>query len=145
MKQQKQPIVFIILKILALLLLAAPITGIVLSVKGFGDFESNNFMIGGILTTFGIFLTILCAAIGFSPEIRKLTIKAHKYQIEENKQDLTDIANTTAEIHKDAVKTTVSAIKDGLTEDTDPQMYCKHCGAQIDANSRFCKVCGKEQ
>ena len=144
MKQQK-PIIFLILKILAPLFLAVAITGIVLSVKGFGDFESNNFMLGGILTTFGFFLTFACAIFGFSPEIRKLSIKTQKYQIEENKQDLTDIANTTAEIHKDAVKTTASAIKDGLTEDTDPQMYCKHCGAQIDANSRFCKVCGKEQ
>ena len=144
MKQQK-PIIFLILKILAPLFLAVAITGIVLSVKGFDDFESNNFMVGGMLATFGIFLTAICAIFGFSPEIRKLSIKTQKYQIEENKQDLTDIANTTAEIHKDAIKTTASAIKDGLTEDTDPQMYCKHCGAQIDANSRFCKVCGKEQ
>ena len=145
MKQQKQPIIFIILKILALLLLAAPITGIVLSVKGFGDFESNNFMIGGILTTFGIFLTFLCAAIGFSPEIKKLTIKTQKYQIEENKQDLTDIANATAEIHKNAVKTTASAVKEGFSEPDEPQMYCKHCGAEIDADSSFCKKCGKPQ
>ena len=26
-----------------------------------------------------------------------------------------------------------------------PQVYCKHCGAPIDADSRFCKHCGKEQ
>lgn len=144
MKQQK-PIIFLILKILAPLFLAVAITGIVLSVKGFGDFESNNFMVGGMLATFGIFLTAICAIFGFSPEIRKLSIKTQKYQIEENKQDLTDIANATADITKGAVKTTASAVKDGFTEPTEPQMYCKHCGAQIDANSRFCKVCGKEQ
>ena len=144
MKQQK-PIFFLILKILALIFLGATITGIVLSVKGFGDFESNNFMIGGILTCFGFFLTFTCAIIGFSPEIKKLSIKTHKYQIEENKQDLTDIANATADITKGAVQTTASAVKEGFTSPDEPQMYCKHCGAQIDANSRFCKVCGKEQ
>ena len=144
MKQQK-PIIFLILKILAPLFLAAAITGIVLSVKGFGDFESNNFMLGGILTTFGFFLTFACAIFGFSPEIRNLSVKSQKYHIEENKQDLTDIANATADITKGAVKTTARAVKEGFTEPTEPQMYCKHCGAQIDANSRFCKVCGKEQ
>ena len=144
MKQQK-PIIFLILKILAPLFLAVAITGIVLSVKGFDDFESNNFMVGGILTTFGFFLTFACAIFGFSPEIRNLSVKSQKYHIEENKQDLTDIANATADITKGAVKTTASAVKEGFTEPTEPQMYCKHCGAQIDANSRFCKVCGKEQ
>ena len=145
MKQQK-PIFFLILKILALIFLGATITGIVLSVKGFGDFENDNyFMLGGILTTFGIVCTFPCAIIGFSPEIRKLSVKSHKYQIEENKQDLTDIANATADITKGAVQTTASAVKEGFTSPDEPQMYCKHCGAQIDANSRFCKVCGKEQ
>ena len=25
------------------------------------------------------------------------------------------------------------------------KVYCKHCGASIDADSKFCKICGKEQ
>ncbi len=30
---------------------------------------------------------------------------------------------------------------DGFTE---PKIYCKHCGASIDADSNFCSNCGKE-
>ena len=144
MKQQK-PVFFLILKIFALLSLAAAITGFVLVAKGFGDFESNNFMIGSILASFGIFAAIPCGIFGFTPEINKLNVKARKYQLEENKEDLKDIANTTAEISKEAIKTTASAMKDGFTDNTEPTIYCKHCGGVIDADSRFCRFCGKEQ
>ena len=38
------------------------------------------------------------------------------------------------------------AIKEGFSEmENDPQMYCKHCGKSIDADSKFCNHCGKEQ
>lgn len=33
-------------------------------------------------------------------------------------------------------------IKKGMSEDT--TIYCKHCGAQIDADSNFCNNCGKQ-
>ena len=41
-----------------------------------------------------------------------------------------------------ATGNTARAIKDGFM---DKQIYCKHCGASIDEDSRFCKKCGKEQ
>jgi len=47
-----------------------------------------------------------------------------------------------ANIAKDAIETTVRAIKKGITEDE--KMYCKHCGAFIDKDSKFCKECGKK-
>ena len=59
----------------------------------------------------------------------------------EKKGDLTDIADTGADIASGAIKKTVKAIKEGL-KDT---KFCKHCGAEIDANSVFCNKCGKEQ
>ena len=34
------------------------------------------------------------------------------------------------------------AIKEGLSG---KKSYCKHCGTQIDKDSKFCKECGKEQ
>ena len=46
---------------------------------------------------------------------------------------------------KEAIKTTASAMKDGFTDNTEPTIYCKHCGGVIDADSRFCRFCGKEQ
>lgn len=70
------------------------------------------------------------------------SISAHKGVVAEHEEDLKDIADTTARASKDAVETTARAIKKGLT--TDESIYCKHCGASIDADSKFCKSCGKE-
>ena len=42
-----------------------------------------------------------------------------------------------------AAKEIAKGIKEGTSgEET---MYCKHCGTKIDADSRFCSKCGKEQ
>lgn len=139
----KKPIVFLVLKILAAVFLCVAIAGIVLTATGFGNFESNNFIIGGFMTAFGVFLTFTCAGIGFMPEMSKLSVKTTKYIQQVNKEDMTDIANTSAEIQSDAVKTIASSVKEGLAEEE--SKFCKHCGAEIDEDSRFCKKCGKEQ
>ena len=57
------------------------------------------------------------------------------------KEDLKDIVSTSAEIHKDAITSTAKAVKEGL-KDT---MFCKHCGNEIDVDSKYCRFCGKEQ
>ena len=141
----KKPIIFLILKILSAVFLCVAITGIIFVVTGFGDFESNKFMLGGIMTGFGVFLAFTCAGIGFSPELSKLSVKTNKYILQSNKEDMTEIANTNAEIQSGAVKTLAGAVKEGLTESANESKYCKHCGAVIDEDSRFCKECGKEQ
>ena len=141
----KKPTLFLILKILAGVFLCVAIAGIVLVILGFGDFESNNFLIGGFITGFGVFLTFTCAAIGFSPEMAKLSVKTTKYIQQANKEDMKDIASTSAEIQSDAVKTMANAVKEGFTGETETTKFCKHCGAKIDEDSRFCKECGKEQ
>ena len=117
------------------------IVGCVISSKGFGDFESNNFMIGGIMASIGFFIGISCFATGFIPQMSKLSIKTTKYLQQENKEDLTDIANTSADIAGGAITKTTRAIKKGI-KDT---KFCKHCGAEIDADSKFCNSCGGEQ
>ena len=137
----KKPVRFLIFKLVGFVGIIVAIFGIVLSIRGFGDFESNNFMIGGFLSTFGIITGISCTIIGFGPEIAKARVKTAKYIQEENKSDLVTIASNTAEIMSDAVTTTAGAIKDGLQA----TKFCKHCGAKIDADARFCTVCGKEQ
>ena len=142
---KKKPILFLILKILAGVFLCVAITGIVFIVTGFGDFESNKFMLGGIMTGFGFFLTATCAGIGFMPEMSKFSVKTTKYIQQVNKDDMADIASTNAEIHSDAVKTMANAVKEGFENADSPTVYCKHCGEKIDADSRFCKACGKEQ
>ena len=74
----------------------------------------------------------------------KLSVKTTKYIQQENKEDMTDIANTNAEIQSDAIKTIASSVKEGFSSE-DETKFCKHCGAKIDEDSRFCKECGKEQ
>ena len=131
---------FWIFKIIGVIGAVATVTGIVLTVAGFGDFESNNFMIGGFVAVIGVMMTALGIAIGFGPEIAKARAKTLRYIQEENKDDLTAIANNSAEIMSDAVSKTANAIANGVQK----TMFCKHCGARIDADSTFCSRCGKE-
>lgn len=137
----KKPKHFITLKIVGFIGIAVAIIGFILSVTGFGDFESNNFMIGGALACLGLFVSVPCLVLGFGPEISKMNVKTQKWIQDQNKEDLTDIASTKADINKEAITTTIKAVKDGLQN----EIYCKHCGEKIDADSKFCKACGKEQ
>ena len=109
----------------------------------------------------------------FSPKLRAKMmgqqVKSMKYMLDENKDNLTDIATTTggiaaqsfnniinenedalrnstnkvSDIAAPAIEKTTRAIKKGFTESDN--VYCKHCGASIDSDSKFCKSCGKEQ
>ncbi len=140
--ENNKPKHYLILKVVGFLGIALAIFGFVLIFTGFGDFESNKFMIGMFVVPFGIFVGIFGLATGFRPEISKMTAKSAKYIQQENKQDLTDIASTNAEIISGAVQKTAEAVKQGFAEE---KMFCKHCGAQIDADSTFCNKCGKQQ
>ena len=132
---------FIVFKIIGFIGIILAIIGFVLTFTGFGDFDSNNFMIGGFMATFGLFIGISCLMIGFSPEITKMSAKSAKYIQQENKEDFIDIASNTAEIASKAITKTTTAIKKGL----DDKIFCKHCGEKIDSDSKFCNKCGKEQ
>ena len=141
MSNNNKPKYFIIFKIVGFIGIILAIIGFILACKGFGDFESNNFMIGGLMATFGLFMGVSCLVIGFRPEITKMSTKSIKYIQQENKEDLKDIINTTAEIASEAVTKTTTAIKQGIED----AIFCKHCGAKIDFDSKFCNKCGKEQ
>lgn len=148
---------FLVFKILSGVFLAVTIIGAILAFQGFGNFDTNNFMTGGFMFCFGAFATAVCASIGFRPEIAKMGVRSAKYMQQQNKEDLKDIASTSADITEDAVKKTAKSWKEGFADENNEvevgsekevfvgTMYCKHCGAKIDADSRFCKVCGKEQ
>ena len=138
MKNQK-PLHFLILKIVGFLLLAVAITGFGFVFTGFGDFSSNTFMIGGLMVTAGLFGTALCLSIGFSPELAKMHTKSARYIQNENKDELKEIAATSAEIASDAVSITARAVREGLRD----KIFCKYCGKEIDADSKFCSHCGK--
>ena len=137
----EKPKHYLVFKILFIVFAIVTVAGIVLSVQGFGNFENNNFMIGGFMGTFGLFATVACAMIGFKPELTRLSTKSAKYIQQQNKEELQEIATAGAKIAKEAVTITAEAVKEGLSE----TMYCKYCGKKIDRDSRFCKECGGEQ
>ena len=136
----KKPTHFHIFKLVGVVGVITAVVGIVLAISGFGDFETNNFMIGGLLTVIGMMATAIGIMIGFGPEIAKARLQTARYIQEETKDDLTAIASNSAEITKDAVTTTAEAIREGM----EIKKYCKHCGAKIDSDAKFCTACGKE-
>ncbi len=71
-----------------------------------------------------------------------VSIKSRKKVIEENEDNLKDIADANARINKGAVKETAKAFKEGFTSSN--KTYCKYCGAEIDADSVYCNKCGKK-
>ena len=135
----KKPSHFLVFKIAGILGLVIFIIGIIKLLTGFDDFESNDFLIGMFMMPIGVFIGFTGLMIGFRPEISKLSIKTAKYLQEENKDELKQITSTSAEIVSEALTTTVQTIKEGLKE----TMFCKHCGKEIDSDSKFCKHCGK--
>ena len=136
----EKPKHFLIFKVIGCIMLIIAIIGIFKVVKGFNDFESNNFLVGSILSTFGLFIGLSCLLIGFMPEMSRLSTKSTKYILNENKDDLKEITETTTEITKESIAETVKAVKEGL----DSEIYCKYCGEKIDNDSLFCKHCGKK-
>lgn len=69
-------------------------------------------------------------------------INTKKAILDENEEALTDSAIKEANIEKEKIRIRAKALRDGLTgKDV---MYCKHCGEAVDADSKFCKSCGKE-
>lgn len=76
-------------------------------------------------------------------KLSSTAINIRKSVLEENVDALKEMAEMEANIQKGAIKTKAQAVKEGfMGENT---IFCKHCGAMIDSDSKFCKKCGKEQ
>lgn len=152
-KIKNTPKFFIILRIIAGLLIAGGITLIILGatkqVPNMGDpgwFDAEaakgDLIFGGVAClSFGV--VILFA--GFMPLIHKsmskVTIQTTSEILDENKQELKNIADAQAEISKDAIKVTAKSVKEGIIN----TKYCKECGKEIAEDSKFCKHCGTQQ
>ena len=101
----------------------------------------------GALIIFGLIgiLGMICF-FAFAPKflgaMSKKMIDVEKDVITDKEDELKYIADKKADISKDAITKTTRAIKSGFVDEV---MYCKHCGAEIDADSSFCKKCGKPQ
>ena len=143
-KEVKEPKHFLVLRILGFILLAVGITLVVLACTVFAEPFLNTIEPSFAALMPGLFMTVISIPVlvgGFSPKIAKLNAKGAKYIQQETKDDLKDIASTKADIHSEAITTSFKAVKKGLKD----IKYCKHCGAEIDADSTFCKECGKKQ
>ena len=137
----KKPKHFLLFKIIGFVGVVVAVVGVVLVIVGFGDFETKKFLIGSLMFPLGIFVGVYCLIMGFRPEISKMKTKTIKHIQEENKNDLQDIMTSSAKIASEAVKITTNAINKELQK----SMFCKHCGKEIDVDSKFCRYCGGEQ
>mgnify|MGYP001851781291 FL=1 len=149
----KKPKMYLILKIVAIILLLGSLTMIILSFT-LGDEMDSNFglRMGGFLC---LPICIFLMFIAFLPNIQRAMIKTNKYVIDKNKEDLKDISQQSGEISALGAKEVAKSVSKGVMEEVQPdnnladknekQIFCKHCGQKIDADSKFCSHCGKEQ
>ena len=139
-KNQKPPHLRVF-KVIGICGICVAIIGFIMAITSFGSFNSPYFMLGGFMMTSGIFVGFVGIMSGFRPEISGLSTKTAKYVQEQNKDDLTDMADTRADIISDAVKKVAGSVNDGMRK----SKYCKYCGAEIDEDSLYCSRCGKKQ
>jgi hypothetical protein len=76
-------------------------------------------------------------------DLSKTTINFRKDILEENKDELKEVAELEADIESGAIKIKAAAAKEGFIGND--KKFCKYCGSCIDSDSKFCMKCGKEQ
>ena len=74
--------------------------------------------------------------------VGNVKIKTQKNILDQNEENMKDIAARQANIIKEPIETVTRAIKDGLQKHV---IYCKYCGEAIDQDSIYCKHCGRKQ
>ena len=83
----------------------------------------------------------------FSPNLRSKfmghQLKMQKKMIDDNADIIEELNSKGAKLSSGGIKTRARAFKEGL--DAAGNIFCKHCGSEIDSDSTFCKVCGKKQ
>ena len=118
-----------------------------------------------------LFPGLFCCVFTFAPLMQKHSIKTQKYIQESSRDDLTDIMSTGLGIGIDAtsnaideneddlyniadksagimagpIATMAGSISRGIKEGASDTKFCKHCGKEIDRDSKFCSECGGQQ
>ena len=83
----------------------------------------------------------------FNPNLRSKfmghQLKMQKKMMDDNAELIEELNTKGANLSSGGIRTKARAFKEGL--DAAGSIYCKHCGAEIDNDSTFCKACGKKQ
>ena len=74
-------------------------------------------------------------------ELSRATIDLQKELLDENENALKELSSKRADIESVGLEKKAAAVKRGLTD----TKKCKFCDAIIEADSIFCKECGKKQ
>lgn len=70
----------------------------------------------------------------------EVSIDSYNEILDDKEEVIKKNMDRTANASSGAITNIARAIKEGLDND----VYCKHCGAKIDSDSKFCKSCGKK-
>ncbi len=73
----------------------------------------------------------------------KIAVDVKEDILNENESKMVSQARREANISREKMTIMAEAIKEGFSGEE--IVYCKHCGAKIDEDSKFCRSCGKEQ
>lgn len=89
-----------------------------------------------------VFVCIMMFSSKMRGKMMSKLVKSTKYMVDESKDDIKSISTNIAEAQSEGTEITARAIKKGFAEEE--SIFCKHCGAKIDKDSKFCNKCGKE-
>lgn len=146
---ENKSIRFLALKIIGSVAIAIEIAGIImLIVNLFGDSSTGLLVASLIMIAFGILCGVPCLFIGFWPQFLALKnvamqqIQDHDmYMMNELSAASAQASASTSSSSNDYNKKTTQKTS---SENIGKKIYCKHCGAEIDDDSKFCAVCSKE-
>ena len=174
-QKPKLPKFFLVFRIIAPILFVIGVILIIVSCTALVEYDdffglepSLGCLFPGVIC---IFFSIPFTIIAYMPNIQRSMIKTSKYIQESNRDDLTDIMSIGFGIGIDATSTAINENEDdlrniadksadimsgpmttmsrsiarGIKEGARDTKFCKHCGSEIDRDSKFCSECGGQQ
>lgn len=118
------------------------------------DSPTIAFVIVSVFVTLAGLGVLICGA---TPYLTKFALKHHKETLDYAGKEMTDVgakmvdigapvANKTVdEVVLPTVEKVKKSIANGGEDSSEGKLYCRYCGKQIVADSKFCNYCGNEQ
>ena len=128
---------FLVLKIIGAVCLSVFVAGLIMYIISIGTHEigSGIFIASFIMMTLGLLSGVPCLFFGFLPRLNQARINTMQMMQQQNIKIIKELSAASAQVAANAQAT---------HQVGGEKMYCKHCGVQIDIDSKFCKACGKE-